>query len=73
VVACFALDRESGDIRFVHVMLADLIGHDKPDPDWKYVGSKVNQETGSQQKSTPESRNGEGDAFLEKPADTGIL
>lgn len=52
VVACFALDRESGDIRFVHVMFADLIGHDKPDADWKYVGSKVNQETGSQRTET---------------------
>ena len=52
VVACFALDKESGDIRFIHVMFADLIGHDRPDADWKYVGSKVNQETGSQRTET---------------------
>jgi transcriptional regulator with XRE-family HTH domain len=52
IVACFALDKESGDIRFIHVMFADLIGHDKPNADWKYVGSKVNEDTGSQRTET---------------------
>jgi transcriptional regulator with XRE-family HTH domain len=52
VVACFSLDKDSGDIRFVHVMFADLIGHDKPGADWKYVGSKVNETTGSQRTET---------------------
>jgi transcriptional regulator with XRE-family HTH domain len=52
LVACFNLDRESGDIKFIHVMFADLIGHDKPHADWKYVGSKVNEETGSQRTET---------------------
>ena len=52
LVACFLLDEESGDIRFVHAMFADLIGHDKPDADWKYVGSKVNKDTGSQRTET---------------------
>jgi transcriptional regulator with XRE-family HTH domain len=52
VVACFSLDKDSGDIQFVHVMFADLIGHDKPGADWKYVGSKVNEVTGSQRTET---------------------
>ena len=52
IVACFALDKESGDIRFIHVMFADLIGHDQPNADWKYVGSKVNEDTGSQRTET---------------------
>jgi transcriptional regulator with XRE-family HTH domain len=52
VVACFALDATSGDIRFVHVMFADLIGHGKPHADWQYVGSKVNTTTGSQRTET---------------------
>lgn len=52
VVACFSLDRDSGDISFVHVMFADLTGHDKPHADWKYVGSKVDQTTGSQRTET---------------------
>jgi len=29
-----------------------LIGHEKPDADWKYVGSKVNENTGSQRTET---------------------
>jgi hypothetical protein len=33
-------------------MFADLIGHDKSDTDWKYVGSRVNKETGSQRTET---------------------
>ncbi len=52
VVACFSLDRDTGDIQFVHIMFADLIGHDKPGADWKYVGSKVNEVTGSQRTET---------------------
>jgi transcriptional regulator with XRE-family HTH domain len=52
VVACFSSDRDSGDIRYIHVMFADLIGHDKPNADWKYVGSKVNKDAGSQRTET---------------------
>lgn len=52
VVVCFSLDKDSGDIRFIHVMFADLIGHDKPQSDWKYVGSRVNEDTGSQRTET---------------------
>lgn len=29
-------------------MFAEHIGHANPGSDWKYVGSKVNEETGSQ-------------------------
>lgn len=52
VIACFNLDKESGDIRFIHVMFAVLIGHDRTNADWKYVGSKVNKDTGSQRTET---------------------
>ena len=52
VVACFNLDESSGDIRFVHVMFADLIGHGNPHTDWKYCKSKVNLKTGSQRTET---------------------
>jgi transcriptional regulator with XRE-family HTH domain len=52
VIACFNLDEASGDIRFVHVMFADLIGHGQPHSDWKYCGSKVNRRTGSQRTET---------------------
>jgi len=52
LVACFLLDKESGDICFIHAMFAELIGHDKAGSDWKYVGSKVNEDTGSQRTET---------------------
>lgn len=52
VIACFSLDSKNGDILFVHVMFADLIGHGKPNADWKYVGSTVNKVTGSQRTET---------------------
>lgn len=52
IVACFTVNKQTGDIRFIHVMFADLIGHDKANADWRYVGSKVNEETGSQRTET---------------------
>lgn len=52
LIACFRLDKESGDILFLHAMFADLIGHLHPDSDWKYTGSKVNEVTGSQRTET---------------------
>ena len=52
VVACFELNESTGDILFVHVMFANLIGYGKPDADWSYVGSKVNKVTGSQRTET---------------------
>ena len=52
LVACFAIDEKTGNIRFVHVMLAVLNGHNQPEPDWVYVGSKVNADTGSRRTET---------------------
>ena len=52
VIACFSLDEKSGDIRFVQIMFADLVGHGQPGADWKYQKSKVNKETGSQRTET---------------------
>ena len=52
VIACFSLDEKSGDIKFVQIMFADLIGHGHPGADWKYQRSKVNKTTGSQRTET---------------------
>lgn len=52
MIACFKTDDRTGDILFLHVMVADLIGHKAPKSDWKCVGSKVNEETGSQRTET---------------------
>ncbi|OQW97235.1 MAG: hypothetical protein BWK77_02300 [Verrucomicrobia bacterium A1] len=52
VIACFSLDGKSGDVLFIHVMFADLVGQGKPKADWKYVGSAVNEDTGSQRTET---------------------
>ena len=51
VVACYNFV-ESGDIKFVHLMFADINGHQTSDPDWNYVGSKVNSTTGSRRTET---------------------
>ena len=52
MVACYRIDREKFNIKFVHVMLAILNGHAQPQPDWTYVGSKVNAQTGSRRTET---------------------
>jgi transcriptional regulator with XRE-family HTH domain len=52
LIACFAIDEKTGNIRFLHVMLAVLNGHNQPEPDWVYVGSKVNADTGSRRTET---------------------
>ena len=52
VIACYELDAATGDICFIHVMFAELHGHGRPRADWKYVGSVVNKETGSQRTET---------------------
>jgi transcriptional regulator with XRE-family HTH domain len=52
VVACYRIDPGTRHIRFVHIMLAVLNGHTHPQPDWKYVGSKVNAVTGSRRTET---------------------
>ncbi|HOE37550.1 MAG TPA: helix-turn-helix transcriptional regulator [Kiritimatiellia bacterium] len=52
IVACFRIDKDTGDIQFIHVMFANLIGHGQRNADWKYIGSKVNKKTGSQRTET---------------------
>lgn len=51
VIACYNFI-ENGDIQFVHIMFAKLNGHQDPSPDWSYVGSKVNTDTGSRRTET---------------------
>jgi len=51
LIACYEI-REDGNIEFLHVMMADLVGHNRKNADWKYVGSKVNKTTGSQRTET---------------------
>lgn len=52
MVACYRIDRETCHIEFVHLMCAVLNGHTHPQPDWTYVGSKVNAVTGSRRTET---------------------
>jgi len=52
LVACFSIDEKTGNIHFVHVMVAVLNGHSHPEPDWVYVGSRVNAVTGSRRTET---------------------
>lgn len=52
LVACFQIEPQSGNIRFVHLMFAVLNGHNHSEPDWTYVGSKVNATTGSRRTET---------------------
>lgn len=51
VIACYNF-LPSGDIVFVHIMFAELNGHQHKNPDWSYVGSKVNETTGSRRTET---------------------
>ena len=62
VIACYNF-LENGDIVFVHIMFAQLVGHQHPNSDWSYVGSKVNQETGSRRTETY-TTNGQGTTKL---------
>ena len=52
LVACFQIEAKTGNICFVHLMFAVLNGHLQVEPDWKYVGSKVNEVTGSRRTET---------------------
>ena len=52
LIACFAIEPQTGNVRFIHLMFAVLNGHNKPEPDWSYVGSKVNATTGSRRTET---------------------
>ncbi len=53
LVSCFDLDEESGNILFVHIEIAELIGYvDEVEGDWHYCGSTMDAETGSQRTET---------------------
>jgi transcriptional regulator with XRE-family HTH domain len=51
VIACYRL-LGSGDIKFVHIMFGFLNGHQHPESDWRYIGSRVNTDTGSRRTET---------------------
>jgi transcriptional regulator with XRE-family HTH domain len=51
VIACYNFV-ENGDIQFIHIMFAQINGHQHPNSDWSYVGSKVNSATGSRRTET---------------------
>lgn len=52
LIACFQLDAATGNVRFIHLMFAVLNGHGHAEPDWTYVGSKVNAATGRRRTET---------------------
>ena len=52
LIACYEFCGVMHNIRFIHMMCADLSGHNENEPDWKYLGSRVNSETGSQRTET---------------------
>src|ERR1035437_8761878 len=52
LIACFQIEPQTGNVRFIHLMFAVLNGHNQPDADWTYVGSKVNATTGSRRTET---------------------
>lgn len=49
-VVCYEITNTG--IQFVHVMFAVLNGHKEIDPDWQYLGSRENSETGSRRTET---------------------
>lgn len=51
VIACYRF-LANGDVAFSHVMFGVLNGHQTAKPDWSYVGSKVNEATGSRRTET---------------------
>jgi len=52
LIACFQIQPQTRNVRFIHLMFAVLNGHNQPEPDWTYVGSKVNTTTGSRRTET---------------------
>lgn len=47
IIACYDLDEESGNIQFVHIEVADLIGCEQGEIDWKLcAGTYENGHTG---------------------------
>jgi transcriptional regulator with XRE-family HTH domain len=51
LIGCFQF-LPSGDIEFIHIMIAEINSHQDEESDWSYVGSKVNTETGSRRTET---------------------
>lgn len=49
-VVCYEIT--DAGIQFIHVMFAVLNGHMEQDPDWQYLGSRENSETGSRRTET---------------------
>jgi len=49
-IVCYEITDDG--IEIIHVMLAMLIGHQNSDPDWCYLGSRVNAVTGSRRTET---------------------
>ncbi|HOW76236.1 MAG TPA: helix-turn-helix domain-containing protein [Candidatus Competibacteraceae bacterium] len=49
-VVCYEIT--DAGIQFIHVMFAVLNGHKDIDPDWQYLGSRENSETGSRRTET---------------------
>lgn len=52
LITCYRNDTNSGNIQFIHAMFADLKSHTDDNPDWKYLGSRVNPDTGSRRTET---------------------
>jgi len=52
LIACFQIEPQTGNVSFIHLMFAVLNGHNQTEPDWTYVGSKVNTTTGSRRTET---------------------
>jgi len=52
LIACYKITPETGNILFIHVMLANLNSHTHEFPDGNYVVSKVNEATGSRRTET---------------------
>lgn len=50
IVVCYQI-LDNGDIEFVHVEIADLVGYELPNADWKYQGS-IRNENNSQRTET---------------------
>jgi transcriptional regulator with XRE-family HTH domain len=51
LIACYRFT-DTGDIQFIHLMIANLNSHLHPDADWTYVGSQTNAITGSRRTET---------------------
>jgi transcriptional regulator with XRE-family HTH domain len=52
LIACFLIEPNTSNVRFIHLMFAVLNGHGHAEPDWTYVGSKVDATTGSRRTET---------------------